>query len=143
MYGISERELSRYVKTSVEKRNVDPSETLVIRLESRLDNAVYRAGLASTRRAARQMVSHGHITVNGARVKVPSYTLKEGETVSIRELSRDRKLFENLDERLKEYRGVSWIQFDPKKMEGAVKTLPSEISELGFDVGAVLEYYSR
>ena len=144
MYGLSERQLSRYVKESLAKKGADPAQVLMRRIESRLDNAIYRAGLASTRALARQIASHGHITVNGRKVTIPSYILSEGDNIAIREGSKEKRLFENLDERLKEHQSPAWISFDAKKMSGQVHTLPSmEMKELPFDVGTVLEYYSR
>jgi len=143
-YGISEKQLSRYVREATEKVGSDPAQLLIVRLESRLDNAIYRMGLASTRALARQIVSHGHITINGHKVTIPSYTLKEGEEIAIREGSRGKILFENLEERLKDHNGSSWISFDLKTKEGLVKGRPlGDTRELGFDIGIVLEYYSR
>lgn len=143
-YGISEKQLVRYVRTATEQNATDPAQSLIVQLESRLDNAVYRMGLAATRALARQMVSHGHITVNGRKVTIPSYSLKEGETIAVREGSRDKKLFSELTEKLKDHAGVSWIQFDPQTKEGNVTGHPAgDTRELGFDVRTVLEYYSR
>lgn len=142
-YGVAERQLSRYAKESMERAR-DPEAHFVNRLESRLDNAVYRAGLTATRSAARQMVSHGHITVNGRRVNIPSLAVKEGDVIAVREGSRSKILFADLTERLKEHRGAQWIAFDAGKMSGVVKGAPqAEKTELGFDVETVLEYYSR
>ena len=143
-YGLSEKQLSRYVKEATEHKGHDPIQTLLASLESRLDNAIYRIGLANTRALARQIVSHGHILVNKRKVTIPSYVVKEGDVIAIREGSREKILFQNLDERLKDYQSISWITFDLQKKEGEVKTAPHvDPKESVFDVGTVLEYYSR
>lgn len=143
-YGITEGQLSRYVAEAVAHRGTDSAQDLVGFLERRLDNAVYRSGLAVTRRLARQMVSHGHITVNGKRVNVPSYRLKEGDVFAVREGSKARVLFTALAERLKDHTASPWIAFDAEKLSGRVASLPSHGGhDTLFDVGLVLEFYSR
>ncbi len=113
-------------------------------LERRLDNVVYRLGLAKTRRGSRQMVSHGHILLNGIKVTVPSANVKIGDIVKIREGSKVSPLFTNLEERLKEYTTPNWVSFDVKKGEGLVKQNPTyERMSLHFDLSPVLEFYSR
>ncbi len=143
-YGLAEKQLAKYVKESTSQREQGPDRVLIKKLESRLDNAIYRAGLASTRSLARQIASHGHITVNGRRVTIPSYSLSVGDVIAVREGSRSKKIFENLDEKLKEYQSPKWINFDPKKMEGSILEIPDiDITLMPFDLGTVLEYYSR
>ena len=111
-------------------------------LEFRLDNVIYRMGLGASRRAARQMVSHGHFVINNHRVTVPSYEVKTGDVVKIREGSRVKKIFENLTERLKDYNTPSWVSFDLNNMEGRILAKPENI-ETFLDINAVLEFYSR
>ena len=111
-------------------------------LESRLDNVVYRMGLAPSRRGARQMVSHGHFIVNGKKITIPSYEVKLGDIVQIREGSKNKKIFENLIEKLKDYSIPSWVTFDPAKLEGKILAKPKNI-ETFLDLNAVLEFYSR
>lgn len=142
-YNISEKQFRRYVKESVEKSN-QPINELVARLERRLDNVVYRLGLAKTRQMARQMVSHGHITVNGKKYTVPSHQVKVTDIIGIRNGSREAKLFENLTEKHEAASVPSWLKFDLKKIEGEIVGLPSyEPTETLFDPVQVLEYYSR
>ena len=141
-YGISERQLSNYVKKASHVKGAGTAEKLYENLESRLDNAVYRMGLAPSRRQARQMVSHGHFVVNAHRVTVPSYELKPGDVIKVREGSRGSKLFENLPERLKEYNAPSWVSFDTGSMEGKIIAKPKN-TETFLDINAVLEFYSR
>tara|TARA_Y100000310_G_scaffold345555_1_gene466514 strand:+ start:55037 stop:55546 length:510 start_codon:yes stop_codon:yes gene_type:complete len=143
-YGITERQLSRYVEESTSKTETNPGITLLKKLELRLDNVMYRSGLASTRRLARQIVSHGHITVNGKRVTVPSYKVKSGDTFEIREKSKSSALFGDLSERLKDYSMPSWIAFDAKTAKGTISRDPEyTASDVAVDLGQVLEFYSR
>ena len=99
-------------------------------------------GLAPSRRGSRQMVSHGHFIVNDHRVTVPSYELKPGDIIKIREGSKGSKLFENLEGRLKDYNAPAWLKFDVAKLEGKVIEKPKNI-ETFLDLNAVLEFYSR
>jgi small subunit ribosomal protein S4 len=141
-YGLSERQLANYVKHASHSGGTGVTDKLYERLENRLDNAVYRMGLAPSRRGARQMVSHGHFIVNDHRVTIPSYELKEGDTVKIREGSKSSKLFTNLAEKLKEYTAPAWLAFNVEKLEGKVLAKPKN-AESFFDLNAVLEFYSR
>lgn len=141
-YGISERQLSNYVKKVSNIKGAGTAEKLFESLESRLDNIIYRMGLGSSRRATRQMVSHGHFIVNNHRVTIPSCELKPGDIVKIREGSKNKKLFENLTDRLKDYTAPNWVAFDISKMEGKIIDKPKNI-ETFLDLNAVLEFYSR
>lgn len=142
-YGISEKQLSRYVKESLLKGN-QPIAELIGRLESRLDNTVYRLGFAKTRRLARQLVSHGHIFVNGRRLDVASYAVKIGDVISVRENSKASVLFVTLSESLMAQTTISWITLNPKELSGVKKSEPTfEPSETMFDPQQVFEYYSR
>ena len=142
-YGISEKQLRRYVDEAVEKSH-QPVALLMDRLESRLDNVIYRLGLAKTRRLARQIASHGHICVDGKKMTVPSHKVKVGDVLSVREGSRQTGLFVTLAD-THEAAGVpAWLTFDIKKLEGVVKAAPVyNPSESMFDPEQVMEYYSR
>jgi small subunit ribosomal protein S4 len=141
-YGITERQLSNYVEKASHIKGIGTAEKFYEELESRLDNVVYRMGLAPSRRAARQMVSHGHFIVNNHRITIPSYEVKPKDVVKIREGSKSKKIFDNLTERLKEYNPPSWLSFDVIKMEGHILAKPKNI-ETFLDLNAVLEFYSR
>ncbi len=141
-YGISERQLSNYVKKASHIKGAGTAEKFYEGLESRLDNAVYRMGLASSRRAARQMVSHGHFVVGDTKVTIPSYELKVGDVIKIREGSKGKGIFAGLAEKLKDYTAPAWIKFDLDKMEGRVLEKPKNV-ETFLDLNAVLEFYSR
>jgi small subunit ribosomal protein S4 len=145
-YGLTERKFSSYVREAMKShgKEVNPAEALHRMIETRLDNVVYRLGLASTRRAARQMVSHGHITVNGRKTTVPSREVKVGDVIGVREGSRSRVLFENLGERLAERPLSSWLTFDAKTMTGGITQMPTmEAADPAGDLVAVLSFYSR
>jgi len=140
-YGISERQLSNYVKKAIQFKGIG-AEKLYERLELRLDNVIYRIGLANSRRAARQMTSHGHFMVNGTRVTIPSYELKIGDIITIREGSKNKKIFSNIAEKLKDYIPPVWVSFDINIMEAKILGKPKN-TEGFLDLNAVLEFYSR
>lgn len=143
-YIIGERQFSNYVKAAIAKRGVNNAQALFENLEMRLDNVSYRIGFANTRLFSRQMVNHGHITVNGKRVDIPSAQVYEGDIISIRPGSTKKKMFENLDERLKEIRQPAWIKFDSIKKEGKIEGRPKlGEGDLLFDINTVLEFYTR
>lgn len=141
-YGITERQLSNYVKKATEFKGVGTTDKFYEGLESRLDNVIYRMGLGGSRRATRQMVSHGHFIVNDHKVTIPSYEVKLGDVIKIREGSKVKKIFENIAERIKDYKPPAWVVFDPEKMEGKILAKPKNI-ETFLDLNAVLEFYSR
>ena len=144
-YGITERQLSRYAKEArTQAVSGAPSDSLYRTLELRLDNVVFRLGLASTRRLARQIVSHGHITINGRRVTVPSAMVRSGDVVSVREASREKTLFTGHVDRMQAHKAPQWLSFDMKKLSGEVQGIPqSEEAASLFDLPAVLEFYSK
>jgi len=141
-YGLSERQFSNYVAVALASKV--PQAALFIGLETRLDSIIYRMGLTPTRRAARQMVSHGHITVNGRRTTIPSQKIHKGDVIAVREGSRQGSLFGNLAEKLKEHKMPSWVSFDASKMEGTLTADPaSSDQDSTADIGAVFEFYTR
>ena len=143
-YGISERQLSNYAKEAY--KAPDPSTTLHRSLEMRLDSVAYRAALASTRRAARQMASHGHLLVNGKRTTTPSYRLHKGDSISVREGSRRRPLFAQLTEEGREAsrNAPKWLTCDMSAMKVDVVGEPLYVpGETALDYPTVFEFYSR
>lgn len=143
LYGLTEKQFSNYVKEALQN-HVDPQGALFQSLEERLDSVVYRMGLAKTRRMARQIVSHGHVTVNGRRINVPSYHVKTTDRIAVREGSRSSILFEAMTDRLQEYKNPSWIAFDAKTLEGSLASKPVFASQdTPVDIRAVFEYYTR
>ncbi len=143
-YGVTERQFSKYVKNIINKKVLNASDALYKTLESRLDNVAYRTGLASTRRFGRQMVSHGHILVNGVKVTVPSYSVSKGDILTIRGGSLAKVPFATLDEKLKGVETPAWIVRNEKDQTWIINGEPKvEGESLLFDLGSVFEYYRR
>jgi small subunit ribosomal protein S4 len=145
MYGVQERQFRRLFAQASRRSGVT-GEYLLSLLERRLDNVVYRLGLASTRAQARQIVSHGHITVNGRKTNVPSYTVRVGETIGLRPQSRGRTYFRNLVDsgELNRYRPPEWLRLDANEVVGEVIALPRrEDAEPGINEQLIVEFYSR
>ncbi|WP_088103838.1 30S ribosomal protein S4 [Halalkalibacter urbisdiaboli] len=141
MFGVNERQFRRIFDDAGKMPGIH-GENFMILLESRLDNVVYRMGLARTRRAARQLVNHGHITVDGQRVDIPSYRLKPGQTVGVREKSRNNSV---IKESLEATDFVpAYVTFDADKFEGTYSRYP-ERSELPAEIteALIVEFYSR
>ncbi len=143
-YGITERQFSNEVKSAHENGGKNAALFLWKSLESRLDNVVFRLGLASSRAAARQMVSHGHVTVNGVRVTVPSYKVALGEKIAIRDGSRASALFQNIKERTLGVAVPQWLSLDLDKLEANVLGEPiMGDAAISLNLPVVLEFYSR
>ncbi|OIJ12435.1 30S ribosomal protein S4 [Anaerobacillus alkalilacustris] len=141
MYGVNERQFRRIFDDAGKMTGIH-GENFMILLESRLDNIVYRMGLARTRRGARQLVNHGHIVVDGGRVDIPSYRVKPGQTISVREKSANLAV---IKEAIEVNNFVpSYIEFDAEKLQGTYTRYP-ERSELPAEVTEqlIVEYYSR
>lgn len=143
-YGLSERQFRNYVEEAMATPTMSPIEALHQFLEVRLDNVIYRLGLASTRRAARQMVSHGHITVNGIKTTIPSRRIYVGDRIGVREGSKSAALFANFAETFAERPLPSWLTFNPSSMEGGLSVLPTmEGASPAGDLVTVVSFYSR
>lgn len=144
-YGVTERQFRNYVRKALTAgQDAKPADRLHEMLELRLDNVVWRLGLASTRRAARQMVAHGHILVNGKKVRVPSHGLYAGDRLSVRDGSKDHGSYAGLAERFMDRSLPSWLSWNPKDMEGGVTERPTATSASpAGDLGAVLSFYTR
>lgn len=141
-YGLSEKQFANFVAKALKKEN--PVQSLFSSLEMRLDNTVFRAGLVKSRSQARQATSHGHITVNGRKVTIPSIALTEGDVVGIREGSSQSVLFAEVTERMKALQAPAWLKIDPEKKEAVVSGLPVfDPAEQVFDLGVVIEFYNR
>lgn len=141
-YGLSEKQFVKYHDIAVAE--AEPAAALNRELEMRLDNIVYRAGLAPTRRMARQMVSHGHITVNGTKTTIPSRRMKVGDNFAVREGSKGKTVFVARQDDIQSHSTPNWITFDGKKLEGSVKAEPVYTpGETSLDYTAVFEFYSR
>lgn len=144
VYRLSEKQFSSYVKDASNQRDTAPTERLFENLESRLDNAVYRLGLAPSRSAARQMVTHGHIMVNGRRVDIPSYRLREKDTLTIRDGSKDKTIFMEGEEGSRKGDVPAWIKYDAKKKTAVIQGRPKlQKEDTTFNLTSVIEFYSR
>lgn len=145
MYGVLERQFRRLF-AQASKRSGVTGEYLLSLLERRLDNVIYRLGLAMTRSQARQLVTHGHIMVNGRKTNIPSFTVKVGEVISVRPESRRRTYFKNLADsgELNRYRPPEWLRLNPGDLSGEVLALPRrEDAEQGINEQLIVEFYSR
>jgi len=141
-YGLSERQMKTVVTKSLERKKAGVTDQIVKKLESRLDNVAYRLGFAPSRIVARQLISHGHFLVNSRRVTIPSYAVKVGDVVAIKEVSKTMPLFKDLVNTLKGENPENWLTRNVPKLEGTVKSLPEGV-ELPFDINLVIDYYSR
>lgn len=137
-YLLREKQFKNYFK-----RAQTPADIYTL-LEYRLDSVVFRLGFAKTRGLSKQLVSHGHIMVNGRKVTIRSYKVSNGDVISIRPQSADKGVFSELDEYLKKYEVPSWLNLDKAKKEGTITSIPS-IRESGIEpnIQSVMEFYSR
>jgi len=145
-YNLRERQFQKYVKKALMARGkVENADTLLIEmLESRLDNVIFRLGFARSRAQARQLVSHGHILVNGKRINIPSYSVKKGDLIKIKPSSLKKAIFQNLPNILKKHQPPSWLSLDVKNLEGKVEGRPSiEEAAPPAEISLIFEYYSK
>jgi len=142
MYGMNERQFSTLFKKAGKMREGKQGVNFMILLEQRLDNVVYRLGLASTRRQARQLVAHGHITVDGKRVDIPSYSVAVGQVIGVREKSKDLVIIKAAVEGL--FGRPEFVTFDEEKLEGSFNRLPlREELSAEVDESFIVEYYNK
>lgn len=141
-YGVSERQFANLFKKAGKIREGKHGDNFMILLERRLDNVVYRLGLATTRRQARQLVNHGHITVDGKRVDIPSYEVQPGQVISLRERSKNLQIVKDALEAV--VGRPAYVTFDDNKMEGSLVRLP-ERDELDANIeeALIVEYYNK
>ncbi len=144
LYGLLERQFTKLMKEASRSKGQSGS-VLLQYLESRMDNAVYRAGFAVSRRAARQLVSHGHFLLNGKRVDVPSIRLKVGDQIAVREHGKNTDYFKRLDEVSPAPANVpAWLKVERKKVQFSVAGLPvRDDAEPDIKEQLIVEYYSR
>lgn len=144
LYNLDDKDIKRYATKAAQKVGIFSSNFFTM-LEERLDNVVFRLGLVTSRRAARHAVKYGHILINGKIVNIPSYQVKKGETVTIKETSLPSGLFTNLDIRIKKYESPVWLTLDRNKKSGLVAGRPdaNEGIASGIDFTKIKEFYSR
>lgn len=146
-YGMGERQFKKYVKGCLAKSSKEGKgfiDFLVEKLESRLDNVVFRSGLANSRSGARFLVTHSHFLVNKKLADIPSYQIKRGDVISIKERSKTKPLFKDLVISLKKYQPPSWLELDRKNFEVKVIGTPNkDEASMPGDLQKVGEFYSR
>ncbi len=142
-YGLFERQFKRFFSIAGKKTGIT-GDNLVVLLESRLDNVIYKLGFADSRSQARQLVLHGHILVNDHKVNVPSYLVNTGDTIKWREGSKKTEFYKNLVEDIKAKTVPAWLNLDRETLVGTVAALPSsDAIEAKFEPTSVVEWYSR
>lgn len=143
VYGVMERQFRNYFDKATKMKG-DSGEHLVRLLELRLDNAVFRAGFAKTRAAARQIVGHNHVDVNGKPVNIPSYQVKPGDVITIRKNKQEKKNWKAFSEAGAKVETPSWVTADPKDLSIKVTSVPAgeELKQV-FDPKLIVEFYSR
>lgn len=144
-YGLRERQFSNYIRSAIKQKAMNTADAVFHFLESRLDNVVYRMGFAETRSAARQLVSHGHILVNGKKVTIPSQRIYAGDEIAIRPQSSQKGLFKDLDIKIKKHEAPAWLFLDRENKSAKVVALPGGSDDLfaTFNINPTVEYYSR
>jgi small subunit ribosomal protein S4 len=143
IYGVLEKPFHNYYEKATKMRGMT-GENLMILLELRLDNVVYRMGLARTRKEARQIVDHKHVLVNGKRVNIPSYLVKAGDTIEIREKSKGSQRYKDILESTGGRLVPDWIDVDQENLKASIKELPSrEVIDVPVDEMLIVELYSK
>ncbi len=145
IYGVMEKQFSNYVKKA-SKMNGVAGENLLSLLEGRLDNIVYRLGYGRSRAQSRQMVNHGHFLVNGVKVNIPSFNVRQGDKIEVSEKAKKTEMYKiiDADEELKERSIPSWIKQDRKQGAGDIVGEPeTDDMEIGIQTRLIIEYYSR
>lgn len=143
MFGIRDGQLRKYHAQALRVKG-QTGPLLISLLERRLDNAIFRSGFAQTRPQARQMATHRLFAVNGKSVDVPSYELKAGDVVSVRDSKKNKSYFSQLEKRMQNASTPSWILINPEEFSFKIQSVPSfEEANVGVDIRAVLEFYAR
>lgn len=145
IYKVLERQFEKYIDEALKARR-DSGQVLAQNLERRFDNVVFRLGFSQARDTARQLVNHGHFSVNEKPINIPSYQVKAGDVIKVKANNLNKAYFSAiLNQNLKKYQPPSWLELDKEKLEGKVKSLPT-LEESGIepkDLQAIIEFYSR
>jgi small subunit ribosomal protein S4 len=143
VYGVYERQFRRYFREAQRRKGLTGVNLLAL-LETRLDNVVYRLGFASSRAQARQLVQHGHFDVNGRKTNIPSYLVKPGDVITIRDTSRGNAYFSGVSEVLDQGQVPAWLSLDLANLAGKVVDLPSRDDvDITLNEQLIVEFYSR
>ncbi len=142
IYGILEKQFRHYYDMADNMKGIT-GENMLILLERRLDNVCFRMGMGSSRKMARQIVNHGHVTVNGKVVDIPSYLIKEGDVISVKESKQDNGIFK-LMKTAKKPACPKWMDFNPEKLEGKVIAMPERADvDIQISEHMIVEFYSK
>jgi small subunit ribosomal protein S4 len=143
VYGVFERQFRRYFEQAQHQKGLTGINLLII-LESRLDNVLYRLNLAASRPQARQLISHGHFSVNGRKTNIPSFIVSAGDIIAVRDSSKKNTYFKEIARNLDRGRVPEWLQLDPEALSGRVVSLPTrEYIDATLDEQLIVEFYSR
>ena len=143
IYGVLEKPFRNYFEKA-EKMNGQTGENLMVILESRLDNIIFRLGFARTRKEARQIVDHKHVLVNGKAVNIPSYLVKAGDTIEIKEKNKSSQRYKDVLDATAGRVVPEWLEVDSENLKGAVKNLPTrEVIDVPVDEMLIVELYSK
>lgn len=143
MYGVMEAQFRKYVDKAF-KQSEPTGQSLIRQLETRLDNVAYRLGFADSRRQARQLVLHGHFTVNDRKTDIPSYTVRPGEVIEWKESRKDSEYAQLMSADLPKRPVPAWLELDVQNLKATVRRLPSdEELDTAIDTRLIVEYYSR
>ncbi|MDI6717649.1 MAG: 30S ribosomal protein S4 [Patescibacteria group bacterium] len=140
-YGLREAQM-RKVFMSAAKKHEAVTDAIINILERRLDNVIFRLGFAPSRIMAKQFVNHGHILVNGKKINIPSYQVKVGDIIKIKQKSLNNLIFKNFLSNIKKHETPLWLSVDAETLEGKVKSLPHDV-EIPFDINLVVDFYSK
>lgn len=143
VYGIKERQLSKYFAQAIKSRT-STDDKLLNQLEQRLDNVVYQSGFAISRSVAKHLINHGHFLVNKRKVNIPSYSVAIKDIIEIKPSSKELKVFEGLREKLKRFEGPDWIKLNPQDLTiEVIKKPASKLENLPFNTKLVIEFLNR
>jgi len=143
MYALTETQLRNYMNKAMNKEG-NTGKLFLSQLESRLDNTVYKLGFASSRLQARQIITHGHIQVNGQKISFPSYQVKPKDIIEIRQKSLASNFFKNLKKTIEKHQTPSWLDLDKKALKGKVINSPQDKDlELGIQTQLLVEFYAK
>ena len=143
IYGVRERQLKRYFREAAKTKGI-VTDIFLNKLETRIDNVIFKLGLAESRSKTRQIISHGHILLNNRKVNIPSISVKKGDIINIKKSSLKKSLFKDLEIKLKKYNPPSWLSLDKKELKAEVLAMPlKEDINIPVDLQMIVEYYSR
>ncbi len=143
IYGLREKQFRNYFKKALQEKGV-VGDNLIQKLESRLDNIIFKLGLAESLKKARQIVNHGHVLVNNRKIDIPSYQVKPKDVIKIKKSKINSLLFKDLKTELKKHKTPNWLSFDKNKLEAKILSQPKpEDVNIPVDIHMIVEYYSR